>query len=67
MPSVSARDLCALLERSGFALKRQTGSHCVYFNSKKKRLTVVPMHSGDMKPGTVRAILKQAGLSRKDL
>lgn len=34
---------------------------------KDKRLAVVPMHAGDMKIGTVQTILKQSGLSAKDL
>lgn len=67
MPSVSSRKLCALLERNGFVLKRQKGSHRIYARAEDERRTVVPMHSGDLPIGTLRKILKQAGLFLEDL
>jgi hypothetical protein len=33
----------------------------------KRRLVTLPMHSGDVPPGTVRAILREAGISETDL
>ncbi len=67
MPSVSAQDLCKLLEREGYELKRQKGSHRVYFHSRSKKIAIVPMHPGDLKSGVVYTILKQLGRKLEDL
>jgi len=47
----------------GFRLIRQTGSHAVYHHS-DGRITVVPQHPGkDVATGTLRKIIKAAGIS----
>lgn len=38
------------------------GSHEIWFSSKTGHFTTVPNHTGDMPEGTLRAILKQAGV-----
>lgn len=54
-----------LLEKEGFRFVRQKGSHRLY---KKGELRVtVPYHNKDLKPGTLHNILKQAGITRKEL
>ena len=35
-------------------------------NTKTNRYTTIPNHSGDMPEGTLRAILKQTGISPDD-
>jgi len=58
------RDIVKRLKRSGFGFDRQAaGSHEIWFNSKSGRYTTVPNHPGDMPEGTLRAILKQAGIT----
>lgn len=57
------RDLVILLKEDGWRLGHTTGSHRIYEHPAKGRVTV-PFH-GDNKeiaPGTLKAILKQAGL-----
>jgi len=57
-----ARDL----EQAGFAAVRQKGSHVMF--RREDRTIVVPNHGGkDLKPGTMRNIAKQAGISPEDL
>ena len=51
-----------LLESNGFEYVRTNGSHKLYKNPKTNRSAVVPYHSKDLKPGTEKNILKQAGL-----
>jgi len=47
----------------GFQFHRQAvGSHEIWFSSKTGHFTTVPNHTGDMPEGTLRAILKQAGV-----
>jgi len=52
------------LERNGFKFVKSNGSHRKYYNSTTGKTTVVPYHNKQLKPGTERAILKQAGLDR---
>ncbi|MCW4047185.1 MAG: type II toxin-antitoxin system HicA family toxin [Candidatus Bathyarchaeota archaeon] len=54
-----------MLEKEGFKIIRQKGSHIIMINSRKVRI-VIPMHPGkDIKPGLARAILREAGISRE--
>ena len=64
---VRARELSRALERAGFARKRQSGSHMFFVRTSDGRTTVIPSHSSDLKPGTLRTILRQTGLSSEDL
>jgi len=42
--------------------RQAAGSHEIWFNSSTHRYTTVPNHPGDIPEGTLRAILKQAGI-----
>ena len=61
MPFTS-REVLAKLKRAGFEEVRQTGSH-LFLRHPDGRLTFVAMHRGDIPPGTLRKILKQARLT----
>lgn len=50
------------LEKAGFYLKRQTGSHLILRRDKPFAQVVVPDHKA-LDRGTLRAIIRQAGLS----
>jgi mRNA interferase HicA len=63
LPSVRAKDVVAALQRAGFGLERQKGSHVILREPVTKRMTVVPMHPGDFPRPLLLAILKQAGIS----
>ena len=60
-----ARDTLAKLQRAGFVIKRQSGSHVVLRHT-DGRQTYVAMHTGDVPGGTFRSILKQAGLTEEE-
>jgi predicted RNA binding protein YcfA (HicA-like mRNA interferase family) len=51
-----------VLKKIGF-IEHQKGSHRYLWHPQQLRMTSVPMHPGDLKMGTLRAILKQAGLT----
>ncbi|MCD4793882.1 MAG: type II toxin-antitoxin system HicA family toxin [Bacteroidales bacterium] len=58
------RDIIKKLKKFGFLFYRQaTGSHEIWYNEETNRYTTIPNHSGDMPEGTLRAILKQAGIN----
>jgi predicted RNA binding protein YcfA (HicA-like mRNA interferase family) len=57
------RQIIRVLKECGFAFYRQAaGSHEIWYNPQKKRFTTIPNHPGEMPEGTLRAILKQAGI-----
>jgi len=66
---ITARELCAALERDGFILDRQRGSHRVYYNPQGKRRVVIPYHGpGATFPyGTLKAIIEDLGWGEEDL
>lgn len=64
LPVVSGRDLISALERAGYEIVRQRGSHVSL--RKGSYRTVVPLHD-ELAKGTISGILKQCGLSRDEL
>lgn len=64
LPSIPARDVARVAQAMGFVLDRQRGSHAVYYRASDKRRVVIPMHGGkDLKPGTLRGVINDLGLS----
>jgi len=58
------REIVKRLKELGFQFDRQArGSHEIWFNPSSGRYTTIPNHPGDMPQGTLRAILKQAGIT----
>lgn len=58
------REIIQRLKTIGFQFDRQAaGSHEIWFNPSSHRYTTIPNHPGDMPEGTLRAILKQAGMT----
>jgi predicted RNA binding protein YcfA (HicA-like mRNA interferase family) len=61
------REITRRLRRFSFTFHRQaSGSHEIWYSPKTNRYTTIPNHSGDMPEGTLRAILKQAGITPDD-
>jgi len=60
LPVVSGRETIRALEKIGFDVTRQRGSHVVL--RKGSQGCVVPDHK-ELKTGTLAGILKQAGVS----
>jgi predicted RNA binding protein YcfA (HicA-like mRNA interferase family) len=58
------REVARRLRALGFAFDRQAaGSHEIWHNVSTQRYTTVPNHPGDLPEGTLRAVLKQAGIN----
>ncbi len=63
LPRVNASEVIKVLEKIGFSLSRQSGSHKIYKNKEGKRVTVA-FHSGIiLHPKVLKNILKDADLS----
>jgi predicted RNA binding protein YcfA (HicA-like mRNA interferase family) len=61
LPALKPRMVIRALKRAGFVVHHTTGSH--YFLKKDKRRVSIPYHNRDLKPGTFRSIIAQAGLT----
>jgi predicted RNA binding protein YcfA (HicA-like mRNA interferase family) len=67
LPGFKYHDIVRRLKVFGFSFLRQAaGSHEIWHNKSTGRYTTIPNHTGDMPPGTLRAILKQANISVED-
>jgi predicted RNA binding protein YcfA (HicA-like mRNA interferase family) len=59
--------MIAVLERRGFAVVRQSGSHVILRHADGRRVTV-PVHAGrDLGRGLLRQIMRDADLTIDDL
>lgn len=65
LPVVSGRECARALEKAGYYFKRQEGSHIILRRDDPFGQIVVPDHK-HLDRGTLRAILRQAGLSVDD-
>ncbi len=61
LPQLSGAEVVRALGRAGFEQVSQRGSH-VKVRHPDGRMAIVPLHR-ELAPGTLRSILRQAGLS----
>lgn len=67
LAGLSHAEVTHRLRALGFSFARHAkGSHEIWRRDRDGRLTTVPHHPGDLPEGTVRAVIKQAGLSVDD-
>ncbi|MCP5095745.1 MAG: type II toxin-antitoxin system HicA family toxin [Chloroflexi bacterium] len=62
LPKISGTECVKALQRVGFYYKRQRGSHIIMRRDNPFAQVVVPEHK-QLDRGTLRAIIRQAGLS----
>jgi predicted RNA binding protein YcfA (HicA-like mRNA interferase family) len=60
---VSGAEAARALQRHGFVPIRQTGSHLIL--RRESRTVVVPQHK-PLKPGTLKGVIEQAGLTLEE-
>jgi predicted RNA binding protein YcfA (HicA-like mRNA interferase family) len=64
---VTGAELVRALERAGFAITRQRGSHAI-LKHPDGRGTVVPLHAGEtLGPGIMLKIAHDVGMTREQL
>ncbi len=67
LPRLTARQIITVLEKTGFTLSRQSGSHRIYRNAAGKRATV-PFHGAKvLHPKVLKNILRDADLTPEKL
>jgi len=62
LPRISGRECMKVLAQRGYYLRRQEGSHMILRRDHPLSQVVVPDHK-ELDRGTLRAIIRQAGLS----
>lgn len=67
LPAVKPVELVRALEKHGWELARVRGSHYIMKHPSDRRTIPIPLHNRDLKTGTLRGIMRQAGLSPEDL
>ncbi len=63
---IKPKEMVKILERSGFTVRKQTGSHVILFKKGIRRPISVAIHPRNLPSGTQRAILRQAEISLKE-
>jgi predicted RNA binding protein YcfA (HicA-like mRNA interferase family) len=67
LPRLTARQIIVALEKSGFSLTRQSGSHLIFKNAARKRVPV-PFHAAKtLHPKVLQSILRDADLTVEQL
>jgi len=69
LPSITPRQMERILLARGFVLvpHRGKGGQRIYAHSGTGPRTMIGFHSADLPTGSLRTIMKQAGLTRDDL
>lgn len=64
LPTLTPRKVIQALERGGFFVHHTTGSHYALRHPDDPTIRVtVPLHTRDIKRGTLHSIIKQTGLT----
>lgn len=67
LPVVAARRLLQALQRAGFRIHHQTGSHVHLRHPDRPHLrVVVPYHGRELAPKTLRTIIAQADMTMEE-
>jgi predicted RNA binding protein YcfA (HicA-like mRNA interferase family) len=62
LPTLRPRAVIQVLERNGFYIRRQSGSHVqLYHHTDPARFVTVPYHNKDLPIGTLKSIIARAG------
>jgi len=65
-PVCKPNEVIRALQRAGFFMDHTTGSHQFFRHPSRAGIVTVPFHRKDLKRGTLKSILDQAGLSTDD-
>ncbi|MBI1745983.1 MAG: type II toxin-antitoxin system HicA family toxin [Acidobacteria bacterium] len=64
LPALKPKEVLPALRKAGFLIARITGSHYILKHPQQPALRVtIPMHNKDLKRGTLRSIIDQAGMT----
>lgn len=67
LPAYTSKQLIKKLKDFGFHLDHTSGSHYIFYNADSGKRAVVPFHFKTLPKGTFLSILREAGLTKKDI
>ena len=67
LPILTPKKLIKILKTKGFEKDHVTGSHFIFRHPINKKKVTIPFKCKDLPKGTAMSILKEAGISKKDL
>jgi len=65
LKNIKVKAVIKILEKKGFKIKRQRGTHLIMRNNGK--LVVVPIHHKIIPIGTLKSIEKQSGINFREV
>jgi len=66
MKPLQYRKVIKKARKAGFVLRRKTkGTHEIWWNEKTRKTCVIPHHK-EIKPGTLKNIIDQMGISKNE-
>ena len=65
LKNIKSKEVVKILQRYGFEVKRQTGTHVIL--RKDKSTIVVPIHRETIPIGTLKSIEKQSGINFREI
>ena len=65
LPQVTAEQVRRALLRAGWYEVRSSGGHLRLRRDDRDEDVTIAMHPGDVPPGTLKSIMRQAGLTRE--
>ena len=63
-PSVKAKDFIKVIDKLGFYLDRQKGSHAIYKHDDGRRVVVPIQVRKDLKQGTLMGMIQDLGIDK---
>jgi predicted RNA binding protein YcfA (HicA-like mRNA interferase family) len=66
LPILKPKEVIKMLQRAGFYIDHQSGSHISLLNDKTKKRVTLPSHPKDIKKGTMHSIIRQSGLTLEE-
>ena len=67
LPALKPKALLSILQRLGWKITRQKGSHIqLKYDSKPGLRITIPYHNYDLAPGIINSIIKQMGITKND-
>lgn len=66
LPVLKPKELIKILQKLGFFIDRQKGSHVVLYNKISKRRVAVPLHVKDIPNGTLLSIIRDSGFEKEE-
>ena len=67
LPVLKPKELIRRLEKMGFMIDHQTGSHVVMYHENSGKRAVIPYHLKELPAGTLMAILRESGILKQDI